>query len=80
MGSLAPNYSNHQTAGDNIFINLIFYILLLCTHCKYGRNFSVKCGGDSLVWNQYSHWVDAEVTFCIYRFQNFFLEVFWEHH
>jgi len=35
---------------------------------KYGRNFVVKCGGDSLVRNQYSPRVDAECTsdvFCI---------------
>jgi len=25
--------------------------------CDHGRNFVVKCGGDSLVWNQYGHWV-----------------------
>jgi len=36
--------------------------------------------GDSLVWNQYSHRVDAEVTFYIYRFPILFLEVFWEQH
>jgi len=34
--------------------------------------FCCKMWGDSLVWNQYSHQVDAEVTFCIYRFLNLF--------
>jgi len=46
-------------------------------HC-HGRNFVVKCGEDSLVWNQHSHKADAEVTFYIYRFQILYLEVFWE--
>jgi len=32
------------------------------------------------VQNQYSHRVDAEVTFCIYSFPVLFLEVFWEQH
>jgi len=41
-----------------------------------GRNFVVKCGGDSLVGNQYGHRVDAEVTFYIYIFPILFLEVF----
>jgi len=36
------------------------------TYNTYGRNFLVKCGGGSLVWNQYSHRVDAEVMFYIY--------------
>jgi len=30
------------------------------------------------VWNQYSHQVNAEVTFYIYRFPTLFLDVFWE--
>jgi len=42
----------------------------------HGRNFVVKCGEDSLVRYQYSHRVDAEVTFYIYRFPILFLEVF----
>jgi len=46
----------------------------------HGRNFVVKCGGGGLVWSQYSHRVDAEVTFCIYRFSILFLKVFWEQH
>jgi len=46
----------------------------------HGRNFIVKCGGDNLVWNQYSHRVDTEVTFYIYRFPILFLEVFWQQH
>jgi len=46
----------------------------------HGRNFVVKCEGDSLVWNQYSQRVDAEVTFYTYRFPVLFLEVFWEQH
>jgi len=32
--------------------------------------------GDSLVWNQPSQGVDAEVTFYIYRFPILFLQVF----
>jgi len=36
--------------------------------------------GDSLVWNQYGHRVDAGVTFYIYRDPILFLEVFWEQH
>jgi len=36
--------------------------------------------GGSLVWNQYSQRVDAEVTFYTYRFPVLFLEVFWEQH
>ena len=36
--------------------------------------------GDSLVWNQYGHRVDAGVTFYIYRDPIFVLEVFWEQH
>ena len=39
-----------------------------------------KMWGGTLVWNQYSHRVDAEVTFHIYRFPILFLEVFWEQH
>jgi len=42
--------------------------------------FCCKMWGGSLVWNQYSHWVDAEVTICIYRFPILLLEVFWEQH
>jgi len=44
------------------------------------RNFVVKCGGGSLMGNQYSHRVDAEVTFYMYRFSMLFLEVFREQH
>ena len=33
--------------------------------------------GNSLVWNQYIGWVDAEVMFYIYIFPILFLEVFW---
>ena len=33
--------------------------------CMHGRNFVLKCWGDSLVWNQYNHLVYAEVTFYI---------------
>ena len=47
---------------------------------QHERYFVVKCGGDSLVWNQYSHRVDAELAFYIYRFPILFLEVFWEQH
>ena len=47
---------------------------------EHACNFVVKCGRDSLVWNQYSHRVDAELTFYTYRFQILFLEVFWEQH
>jgi len=36
--------------------------------------------GHSLVWNQYSHRVDAEVTFYIYRFPILFLDMLWEKH
>jgi len=36
--------------------------------------------GDSLVWNQYSHRVDAEVKFYKYKFLVLFLEVFWKQH
>ena len=46
----------------------------------HGHNFVVKCGGDSLVWNQYSHRVDAEVNFYKCRFPILSLEVFWEQH
>jgi len=42
--------------------------------------FCCKMWGDSLVWNQYSHRVDAEVTFYIYRFPILFLDMFWEKH
>jgi len=35
---------------------------------------------DNLVRNQYSHRVDAKVTFYIYRFPILFVEVFWEQH
>ena len=45
---------------------------------KHGRNFVVKCGGDSLVRSQYSHRVGAELTFYIYRFPILFLDVVWE--
>jgi len=37
-----------------------------------------KMWGDSLVRNQYSHQVNVEVTFYIYRFPILFLDVFWE--
>jgi len=47
---------------------------------QHGRNFVVKCGGDSLVWNQYILRIDAEVTFYTYRFPILFLEVFWQQH
>jgi len=40
--------------------------------------FCCKMWGDSLVWNQYSHRVDAKVTFYVYRFPILFVEVFWE--
>jgi len=46
----------------------------------HGRNFVAKCGGDSLVWNQYSDRVDAEVMFYIYSFPILFQEVFWGQH
>jgi len=39
--------------------------------------FCCKMWGDSLVWNQYSDRVDAEVMFHIYSFPILFLEVFW---
>jgi len=42
--------------------------------------FCCKMWGGSLVGNQYSHRVDAKVTFYIYRFPMLFLEVFWEQH
>jgi len=45
----------------------------------HGRNFVVKFGGNSLVWNQYSCRIDAEVTFHKYRFP-LILAVFWEKH
>jgi len=48
--------------------------------CVHARNFDIKCEGDSLVWNQYSHRIDAEVTFYVCRFPIVFLEVFWEQH
>jgi len=35
----------------------------------------LKNVGDSLMLNQYSHRVDAEVTFYIYRFPILFLEM-----
>jgi len=31
-----------------------------------------------MVWNQYSHRVDTEVTFYIYSFPILFPEVFWQ--
>jgi len=40
--------------------------------------FCCKMWGDSLVWNQWSHWVDAEVTFYKYRFPVLFIEMFFE--
>jgi len=49
-------------------------------YCMHGRNFAVKVWGDSLVWNQFSHRVNAEVTFFICRFPILFVEVFWEQH
>jgi len=43
----------------------------------HGRNFVVKCGADSLMWNQHNHRADAEVKFCKYRFPTlFFSRVF----
>jgi len=39
-----------------------------------------KMLGDSLVWNQCSHQVDAEVTFYVYRSPILFVEAFWEQH
>jgi len=46
-----------------------------CPH--HGGNFVVKCGGDSLMWNQYSHRADAKVKFCECRFPIlFFRDVF----
>ena len=47
---------------------------------KTWAQFCCKMWGGTLVWNQYSHRVDAEVTFYIYRFPVLFLEVFWEQH
>jgi len=35
---------------------------------EHGRNFVVKCWENSLVLNQYSHQVNAEVKFYKYRF------------
>jgi len=57
------------------FCKFVFFFAL-----KHGCNFAVKCEGDSLVWNQYSHRVDAEKTFHICRFPILFLEVLWEQH
>jgi len=37
-----------------------------CDHGDHGRNFVAKYEGDSLVWNEYVHPVDAEVKFYIY--------------
>ena len=53
-----------------------------CDFCcaDHGRNFVVKCWGHSFVGNHYSHRVDAEVKFYIYRFPILFLEVFWKQH
>jgi len=42
----------------------------------HGRKFVVKCGGDSLVWSQWSHQVDAEVKSYKCRFLVLFIEVF----
>jgi len=42
--------------------------------------FCYKMWGVNLVQNQYSHRVDAEVTFYIYSFPVLFLEVSWEQH
>ena len=44
------------------------------------EQFCCKMWGDSLVWNQYSHRVDAELTFYTMRFPVLFLQVFWEKH
>jgi len=64
-------------------LNLEIFILHHCTLSRggggwvscfiivgygHGRNCVVKCEGDSLVSNQDSHRVDAELTFYIYRF------------
>jgi len=35
---------------------------------QHGHNFVIKCDGDSLVWDQHSHRVDAEMTFYIHIF------------
>jgi len=51
-------------------------IVAISVGLPHGRNFVVKCGGDTLVGNQYSHQVYAEVTFYIYRFPILFLDVF----
>jgi len=42
--------------------------------------FCCKMWGGTLVRNQYSHRVDAEITIYIYRFPILFVEVFWEQH
>ena len=47
---------------------------------NHGRNFVVKCAGDSFMENQYSHPPDAEVKFCQYIFPILFLDVFSKKH
>jgi len=56
------------------------YMLANSLGWNHGRNFVVKCVGDSLMWNQYSHRPDSEVKFCKYRFPIMFLEVFSKQH
>jgi len=49
-------------------------------HTTPWAQFFCKMLRDSLVWNQYSQRVDAEVTFYISRFPILFVQVFWEQH
>ena len=56
-----------------------YFVFLYFSRANYFQawaQFCCKMWGYSLVWNQYSHRVDAEVMFYIYRFSILFLEVF----
>ena len=61
------------------------FVVILCSLTRnhpwlqqnnHGFNFVAKCGGDSLVSNEYVHPVDAEVKFYKYNFPVLFWECF----
>jgi len=82
--AVAPGITRplHATVFNHNVINLYFTANKSTMHKSYydtWAQFCCKMGG-SLLCNQYSHRVDAKVTFSIYRSPILFLEVFCEQH
>jgi len=56
--------------------NCSFNCLIFSYLLRPRAQFCCKMWGDSLVWNQWSHRVDAEVMFYKYKFPILFIKVF----